>query len=265
MSCTAASQGNELKGELTPPLECAEGHVACGPPRRAAGGAAEARRLHGRLVAHFLGSRPRDARLHAGRASRRRRLSLPRRPGAALRVAGPRARLGLAIPARDRAERQASDDSLRELPRGAAHLARRPALSRDTAPSRNGLLARPLGRLDARRRDEDAHGGLRRSRAGQPLSEKLARRRAHVARARTATRCAASSTLYDPENYRRPITRHRSWRREPDLAILEYDCDPYPFFRGLEIEGMLEQYWQRMRQRQASAAKKSNLVSFRSP
>jgi hypothetical protein len=57
-------------------------------------------------------------------------------------------------------------------------------------------------------------------------------------------------TLYDAENYRRPITRHRSWRREPNLAILEYDCDPYPFFRGLEIEGALEQYWQRMRQRQ---------------
>ena len=57
-------------------------------------------------------------------------------------------------------------------------------------------------------------------------------------------------TLYDPENYRRPITRHRSWRREPDLMILEYDCDPYPFFRGLEIEGVLEQYWERMRKRQ---------------
>jgi hypothetical protein len=54
----------------------------------------------------------------------------------------------------------------------------------------------------------------------------------------------------DQENYRRPITGHRSWRREPDLMILEYDCDRYPFFRGLEIEGTLEQYWQRMRQRQ---------------
>ena len=56
-------------------------------------------------------------------------------------------------------------------------------------------------------------------------------------------------TLYDPENYKRPVTRHRSWRREPDLMILEYDCDPYPFFRGLEIEGTLEQYWERMRNR----------------
>jgi hypothetical protein len=32
-------------------------------------------------------------------------------------------------------------------------------------------------------------------------------------------------------------------------VILEYDCDPYPFFRGLEIEGKLEEYWDRMRRR----------------
>jgi hypothetical protein len=85
--------------------------------------------------------------------------------------------------------------------------------------------------------------------AGQPLSE----------RSRVVERMFLSAdgntlrselTLHDPESYRRPITRHRSWRREPDLAILEYDCDPYPFFRGLEIEGTLDEYWQRMRQRQ---------------
>lgn len=85
--------------------------------------------------------------------------------------------------------------------------------------------------------------------AGQPLSE----------RSRVVERMSLSDdgrvlrselTLYDPENYQRPITRHRSWRREPDLMILEYDCDPYPFFRGLEIEGVLEEYWERMRKRQ---------------
>ena len=85
--------------------------------------------------------------------------------------------------------------------------------------------------------------------AGQPLSE----------RSRVVERMSLSDdgqvlrselTLYDPENYKRPITRHRSWRREPNLMILEYDCDPYPFFRGLDIEGTLEQYWERMRKRQ---------------
>ena len=56
--------------------------------------------------------------------------------------------------------------------------------------------------------------------------------------------------MYDPENYRRPITRHRAWRKTPQTTILEYDCDPYPFFRGLEIEGKLQEYWDRMRKRQ---------------
>jgi hypothetical protein len=57
-------------------------------------------------------------------------------------------------------------------------------------------------------------------------------------------------TVHDPQNYRRPITRHRAWRKTPETMILEYDCDPYPFFRGLAIEGTLEEYWQRMRRRQ---------------
>ncbi len=57
-------------------------------------------------------------------------------------------------------------------------------------------------------------------------------------------------TVHDPENYRRPITRHRAWRKTPQTTILEYDCDPYPFFRGLEIEGKLTEYWDRMRRRQ---------------
>jgi hypothetical protein len=85
--------------------------------------------------------------------------------------------------------------------------------------------------------------------AGQPLS----------ANSRVVERMSLSAdgqamrselTLYDPENYARPITRHRAWRKTPQTTILEYDCDPYPFFRGLEIEGKLGEYWQRMRQRQ---------------
>ena len=165
---------------VDPAARRAAGHVARRAARRAAARAAAARRFHRRLVAHVVGPGARDARLHAGRASARRRVPLPRRSVAALRVAGPRAHLRLAVSARDRAERHAGDDPLRELPRGSAHLPRRPRLSRDAAASRDGLLARPLGRLDARRRDEDAHAGLRRSRRPAALGE-LARRRAHVA------------------------------------------------------------------------------------
>ena len=85
--------------------------------------------------------------------------------------------------------------------------------------------------------------------AGQPLSEN-SRVVERMSLSDDGQALRSELTLYDPENYRRPVTRHRSWRREPNLMILEYDCDPYPFFRGLEIEGTLEQYWERMRKRQ---------------
>ena len=55
-------------------------------------------------------------------------------------------------------------------------------------------------------------------------------------------------SLHDPENYRRPITRHRQWNRTPDTPIFEYDCDSYPFYRGLELEGRLDEFWERMSQ-----------------
>jgi hypothetical protein len=85
--------------------------------------------------------------------------------------------------------------------------------------------------------------------AGQPLSEN-ARVVERMYLADEGQTLRSELTLYDPENYRRPITRHRAWRKTPQTTILEYDCDPYPFFRGLEIEGKLEEYWLRMRQRQ---------------
>ena len=83
---------------------------------------------------------------------------------------------------------------------------------------------------------------------GQPLS----------ANARVVERMSLSAdgesyrsemTIFDPENYKRPITRHRAWRKTPETVILDYDCDPYPFFRGLAVEGALDDYWDRMRRR----------------
>lgn len=85
--------------------------------------------------------------------------------------------------------------------------------------------------------------------AGQPLSEN-ARVVERMSLSEDGRTLRSEMTVYDPENYRRPVTRHRAWRKTPETTILEYDCDPYPFFRGLEIEGTLELYWQRMRQRQ---------------
>lgn len=84
--------------------------------------------------------------------------------------------------------------------------------------------------------------------AGQPLSEN-ARVVERMSLSEDGEVMRSELTLYDPENYRRPVTRHRAWRKTPETTILEYDCDPYPFFRGLEIEGKLDEYWQRMRLR----------------
>jgi hypothetical protein len=83
---------------------------------------------------------------------------------------------------------------------------------------------------------------------GQPLSEQ-ARVIERMSLSDDGSEMRSEMTVIDPVNYRRPITRHRQWRKTPDTVILEYDCDPYPFFRGLELEGTLQQYWDRMRQR----------------
>lgn len=82
---------------------------------------------------------------------------------------------------------------------------------------------------------------------GQPLSEQ-ARVIERMSLSEDGNQMRSEMTVIDPMNYRRPITRHRQWRKTPETVILEYDCDPYPFFRGLELEGALQQYWERMRQ-----------------
>jgi hypothetical protein len=84
--------------------------------------------------------------------------------------------------------------------------------------------------------------------AGQPLSEN-ARVVERMTLSDDGQTLRSELTLYDPANYHRPVIRHRAWRKTPQTEILEYDCDPYPFFRGLEVEGRLDEYWQRMRQR----------------
>lgn len=52
-------------------------------------------------------------------------------------------------------------------------------------------------------------------------------------------------TLHDPDNYERPVLRHAYWTYDPDAERQEYSCDPHSFYRALEIEGRLEEYWGR--------------------
>jgi hypothetical protein len=57
-------------------------------------------------------------------------------------------------------------------------------------------------------------------------------------------------SLDDPINYNRPVLMHQARPRRPDnTEISEYSCDPHPFYRSLLLEGRLEEYWGRSRNR----------------
>ncbi|MDD9891291.1 MAG: hypothetical protein OXU66_12590 [Gammaproteobacteria bacterium] len=81
--------------------------------------------------------------------------------------------------------------------------------------------------------------------AGQPVSEN-ARVEERITMSEDGQNLRSKLTLHDPENYQSPIIRYRQWRKTPDVTMMEYDCDSYPFYRGLEMEGMLEEFLDRM-------------------
>ena len=51
--------------------------------------------------------------------------------------------------------------------------------------------------------------------------------------------------LHDPDNYARPISYSRTWIRDNREDYDLFDCDPHSFYRGLELDGDLEEYWSR--------------------
>lgn len=52
--------------------------------------------------------------------------------------------------------------------------------------------------------------------------------------------------MQDPVNYDRPVLMHQARPRLPDDAeVAEYSCDPHAFYRGLQLEGRLDEYWSR--------------------
>ena len=57
-------------------------------------------------------------------------------------------------------------------------------------------------------------------------------------------------SLQDPVNYHRPVLMHQIRPRMPaDAAVDEYSCDPHAFYRSLQLEGRLDEYWGRSRNR----------------
>jgi hypothetical protein len=57
--------------------------------------------------------------------------------------------------------------------------------------------------------------------------------------------------LHDPENYTRaPYIRRVMKRNTGTPVVVKVGCDPYTFFRGLYLEGQLEEFWDRSAYRQ---------------
>jgi hypothetical protein len=51
--------------------------------------------------------------------------------------------------------------------------------------------------------------------------------------------------LEDPANYTRPLMRTTVWGYAPEREIYEYACDPHAFYRSIQLDGRLEEYWGR--------------------
>ena len=50
--------------------------------------------------------------------------------------------------------------------------------------------------------------------------------------------------LNDRANYERPVYRHAYRERSPESGLDWYACDPHTFYRSLDLEGRLDEYWQ---------------------
>ncbi len=51
------------------------------------------------------------------------------------------------------------------------------------------------------------------------------------------------ATLHDPDYYERPVVRRTQWRRADGQEMLYAPCDPDSFYRGMQLEGVLEDYF----------------------
>lgn len=56
----------------------------------------------------------------------------------------------------------------------------------------------------------------------------------------------ANMWVHDPVNYTRPPLLRRVYDQDFSPSVItKVDCDPYSFFRALDLEGELEQFWSR--------------------
>ena len=52
------------------------------------------------------------------------------------------------------------------------------------------------------------------------------------------------ATLHDPAYYERPVVKRLQWTRSDDLELLFEPCDPDSFYRSLQFDGVLEDYFE---------------------
>jgi len=52
------------------------------------------------------------------------------------------------------------------------------------------------------------------------------------------------ATLHDPSFYVRPIVRRTQWKRADGEEMIYPPCDPDSFFRGMQVEGVLTEYFE---------------------
>jgi hypothetical protein len=56
----------------------------------------------------------------------------------------------------------------------------------------------------------------------------------------------ADMWVHDPQNYTRPPHLRRVYDRDFSQSVItKVDCDPYSFFRALDLEGELDTFWER--------------------
>jgi hypothetical protein len=83
---------------------------------------------------------------------------------------------------------------------------------------------------------------------GEPISEN-----AHVIERYSLDeggRLVGVMTLHDPENYNEAPIKRARWRRADDTDIkFPSLCDPDSFYRELDDEGLLDEYWERANRR----------------
>jgi hypothetical protein len=52
------------------------------------------------------------------------------------------------------------------------------------------------------------------------------------------------ATLHDPTYYERPIVKRLQWTRSDEKDMLYAPCDPDSFYRGLQLDGALDSYFE---------------------